>query len=46
MGHGRVPFGHTGFNHRARVMPFSKRSAGENVAYIGGVSKNELAKVH
>lgn len=45
MAFGKVPFGHAGFNKRADDMPFSKQSAGENVAYIGGVEVNRLASV-
>lgn len=45
MAFGKVPFGHAGFNKRADDMPFSKQSAGENVAYIGGVEVSRLASV-
>jgi len=45
MGHKRVPFGHQGFDDRCRQMPFCKQSAGENVAFIGGVEKNRQPKV-
>lgn len=45
MGDRKVPFDHVGFDQRCRDMPFSKRGAGENLAYIGGVSRNEIPKV-
>ena len=45
MGDGLVAFGHDGFQKRSKDMPFSKRSTGENVAYIYGCSKNEIAMV-
>ena len=45
MGDRKVAFGHDGFDQRAKSMPFSKQSAGENVAYIGGVAKNSMPKV-
>ena len=45
MGDKKVPFAHVGFNNRCKEMPFSKSGAGENLAYIGNVSKNEIAKV-
>ena len=45
MGDKKVAFGHDGFNLRSRKMPFAKHSTGENVAYVGGCPKHEIAKV-
>lgn len=45
MGDNKVAFGHDGFNLRSKKMPFSKASTGENVAYVGGCPKHEIAKV-
>lgn len=45
MGDRRVPFGHQGFDQRCKDMPIYHRGAGENVAYIGNVPKNQIAKV-
>jgi uncharacterized protein YkwD len=44
MGDKKVPFDHVGFNQRCKDMPFSKQGAGENLAYIGNVSRNEIPK--
>ena len=45
MGKGKVKLGHSGFKKRVRNFKFSKRNAGENVAYVGGISKAEMPKV-
>jgi len=36
MAEGKVPFGHAGFNDRAKKVPFHYRSFSENVAYNYG----------
>lgn len=36
MADGKVPFGHAGFNDRAKKVPFYYRSFSENVAYNMG----------
>lgn len=45
MGYQKVPFGHQGFNQRAKDMPFPKKGAGENVAYIGNHPRAQIPKV-
>jgi uncharacterized protein YkwD len=37
MAHGRVPFGHDGFQVRSQKVPFFKRAFAENVAYNMGM---------